>query len=778
MRILVYSGHWGVAGGGENHTAGIVSLLKDYYDVTVMLEPDKMQWTEKIPEFFGWNLSGVKIIPYDPNMVEAYDQFINVNHGMLLPPLARRNMVLCFFPQNRWNTNGYDTVLTNSFFTKQQIVERWKRNEADISVIYPPIDVTQFYSAEEKKKQIMTIGRFFEVPDGNNKNHLFMIDQFKKLEDPDLKFVIVGSVQHPEYYQRCLDAAASDPRIEIVSDIPRQALLDLYAESDIYWHATGYGNDLPSSKEHFGMVAVEAMASGTIPLVHNSGGMPETGAQTWDEPEQLLELTKEILGMAKQPRRKAGQEGQEMARRLFHPEQTRSKLVEAVERPIAIFRPTEPGFQGSTAQININPREIKVGMIGDAPNITTGFGVVSKMFGEGFLKAGFQVTQIGLQDSNHEPRTDKWRVWRPGHNPLTQEFVAEWLNRDQPNVLWLNYDAGNIASWLNLLASMKCATPVIAYFPIEGFPIPKGFIEMSRLIAKPVTYLKWGSDLLYQSSGLRVDYVPHGLDHAKFERFSEERRQKLKTDIGWQHRFVIGAFGRNKRTKQQPRIIETMAMFKREGLAQNMVLYMHCQPFEGHMMNGWNLPDIVDYNDVRDMVAFPPDNQFMQIQGIDYEEPRSIPEEILSRIDWSKPESDNQSRAMILSSYSMIERYNMCDLFISVSQAEGFNLPLGEAMACGVPVICIDDEGSQVEVTGGAARLVKPVEWDTWHIGTLLPIASKKSLANEIAAVMRDPALREKMSDDSLKSAARYKWQESSDKMNRIVKETFVKSKQ
>jgi len=414
-------------------------------------------------------------------------------------------------------------------------------------------------------------------------------------------------------------------------------------------------------------------------------------------------------------------------------------------------------------------------MVTDAPNLTTGFGVVCREFGKGFLREGFQITQVGLQDANHEPRQDPWRVWRPGA-PLSPEFLAEWIKKDKPDVLWLNYDAGNISAWLNMLAALKCSIPVIAYFPIEGFPIPKGFIDMAKMIAAPVTYLKWGSDLMYEQSGLRVKWIPHGLDHAKFQRFDEDRRHQLKSDIGWEKRFVIGALGRNKRTKQQPRLIETMAILKKHGLAENVVLYLHTQPFEQFLMQGWALPDIVEYNDVKDMVAFPPQG-FSQIFGIDYEQPGQIAEGVLDKLDWDLPENQAKARSMILESYSMIERYNMCDLYISVSQAEGFNLPLGEAMACGVPILCVNDDGSQAEVISGAGELINPIEWDTWHIGTLLPIVSKQQLANKICELMADSTKRSIMSDQSLMKAATYKWSESCRSMNQVVKETYIKAR-
>jgi glycosyltransferase involved in cell wall biosynthesis len=52
----------------------------------------------------------------------------------------------------------------------------------------------------------------------------------------------------------------------------------LYAESAIYWHATGLGEDetrAPDKSEHFGITTVEAMAAGCASIVIAKGGQPE-----------------------------------------------------------------------------------------------------------------------------------------------------------------------------------------------------------------------------------------------------------------------------------------------------------------------------------------------------------------------------------------------------------------------------------------------------------------------------------------------------------------------
>jgi glycosyltransferase involved in cell wall biosynthesis len=90
--------------------------------------------------------------------------------------------------------------------------------------------------------------------------------------------------------------------------------------------------------------------------------------------------------------------------------------------------------------------------------------------------------------------------------------------------------------------------------------------------------------------------------------------------------------------------------------------------------------------------------------------------------------------------------YRSAALFAFPSLYEGFGLPVLEAMACGVPVVC-SNASSLPEVAGDAALLVDPFDVD--------------GIADLMARALRDRELAMDLVERGLAQASRFTWERS-----------------
>ncbi|HZO37375.1 MAG TPA: glycosyltransferase family 1 protein [Solirubrobacteraceae bacterium] len=92
--------------------------------------------------------------------------------------------------------------------------------------------------------------------------------------------------------------------------------------------------------------------------------------------------------------------------------------------------------------------------------------------------------------------------------------------------------------------------------------------------------------------------------------------------------------------------------------------------------------------------------------------------------------------------------YAEAELFAFPSLYEGFGLPVLEAMTRGVPVVT-SGRASLAEVAGDAALLVDPED--------------PRAIADAVARVVADPALRERMRSDGRAQATRFTWERTAE---------------
>ena len=93
--------------------------------------------------------------------------------------------------------------------------------------------------------------------------------------------------------------------------------------------------------------------------------------------------------------------------------------------------------------------------------------------------------------------------------------------------------------------------------------------------------------------------------------------------------------------------------------------------------------------------------------------------------------------------------YNCARVFVFPSLYEGFGLPLLEAMACGVPVVC-SNSASIPEVVGEAAIMCDPEDCGAF--------------ADGMHRLLRDDSLRSKLTSEGMKRAKFFSWAETAKK--------------
>jgi glycosyltransferase involved in cell wall biosynthesis len=87
--------------------------------------------------------------------------------------------------------------------------------------------------------------------------------------------------------------------------------------------------------------------------------------------------------------------------------------------------------------------------------------------------------------------------------------------------------------------------------------------------------------------------------------------------------------------------------------------------------------------------------------------------------------------------------YNACSMLLYPSSYEGFGMPVLEAMACGTPVIALNNTAFP-EFAGDVALLLQDAQVDT--------------LSDGVLQILGNDQLRAQMAIDGPKRAARYDW--------------------
>lgn len=329
MKIGIYDPYLDDLGGGEKYMMRIAQCLSKKNEVYVFWDNNKD--IEALKERFLLDLSKVKLaknifsknVSFLKRLIKSteYDIIIALSDGSVPFLLSKKTFIHIQQPLPHQNKNiktkfklsRISKFFCNSYYTKSYIDKTLGVNS---EVLYPPVELKPknikkeniiFHVGRFRVRDVVTIRDKLLTGIGDYKKQGFMINTFKKMIDGGLenwKLILAVSIKKEDSvaFEKLKEMTKGFP-IDFQINKNNNALWDTYSKAKIYWHASGFGEDLekhPEFAEHFGISTVEAMGAGAVPVVINAGGQAEIvengkSGFLWNTTEELIGKTQELI---------------------------------------------------------------------------------------------------------------------------------------------------------------------------------------------------------------------------------------------------------------------------------------------------------------------------------------------------------------------------------------------------------------------------------------------------------------------------------------------------
>lgn len=323
MKIGIYDPYLDDLGGGEKYMMTIAECLAKIHQVSIFW--DNKNDLDEIRKRFPLPLKDIQLkknifaqgVSFSERVFETkkYDALIILSDGSIPFVLSKKLFLHLQQPLRQISKHSLKDKVklsrVNSFFCNSQFTKSFNEkilSGTKMKIIYPPVEIMKKNILKENI--VLHVGRFRvrNVGVANYKKQDIMIEAFKKMADEkrvkNWRFIIAASVnKEDEEKFRQLKKMAAGYQIDFFVNKTNDQLWDLYYKAKIYWHASGYGEDLdknPEYAEHFGISTVEAMGAGAVPVTFNAGGQREVvdneeNGYLWNSLKEFTEKTLQLM---------------------------------------------------------------------------------------------------------------------------------------------------------------------------------------------------------------------------------------------------------------------------------------------------------------------------------------------------------------------------------------------------------------------------------------------------------------------------------------------------
>ena len=426
----------------------------------------------------------------------------------------------------------------------------------------------------------------------------------------------------------------------------------------------------------------------------------------------------------------------------------------------------------------------------DNPNLVTSFAIASKPFLENVIESGkYSVSVLASLSSggDNDYKRKGVSVWSSsvGIDDDGKSLLKNVILSEQPDILFMSKDFSSffnrifsdqmgIEGIFEFLDQVGIKKPkIIAHGPIENYPVPESAMLAMNWIKEQggisITYSEGSSKAVKVCSDemLNPEFCHLGVDKF-FKPYSQEDKSVLKRITGLEGKTVVGYVSVNRSRKSIPELLRLAAMVKE--IRDDIVFYIHTNP-DRPVFQGSNLRYLKRFYGA-DNVIFKPVDHFDNNKN-PWEGNDTFGGNIVEAFKSTGyiPELAEEKMG-ILGSLSMVDIYNLFDVYLDLSQMEGWGLPLAEAMACSLPVIGVQDHGVRDEIF--PTRLPLPVlprsSWFTFPTGALLVHFDIEDVFRQFMAYIDDVELLQKNAKDNLLWAEKhFSWEPIVKKMRGFI---------
>lgn len=333
---------------------------------------------------------------------------------------------------------------------------------------------------------------------------------------------------------------------------------------------------------------------------------------------------------------------------------------------------------------------MKVLVISDDPRVNTGYGKIVSGFVRHMQAQGHEILLMAASPPNSQIpfQAEEWegcKIWRiPGYgNP---EHVRYFLDNEKPDAIFANADPRFFDYLFKMDNEIRKQCPLVFYHLWDDLPFPDYNMSAYNSCDHIICGSKFTYDLLTGHPDINndtIDYVPIGFDPSIYYPMTSQEKIEFRKEFNkWtgdnyvNANFIVGVIGRHAERKQLLSIMEVFSKWQED--KDDVALFVHSP--------GTDAGSSLEYA--------------MRMRYRDH------------KIIFSNAQPAQQTDELIN------KFYNLMSVFVNRSTAEGFGMPIAEAMLAGTPAIAVD--------CPGPAGLITP------ETGWLLPADVTPLFGNQV----------------------------------------------